>query len=49
MPLKGVRRGKAALCSGCKAHVATAPAGGDRSSYRGDEIAEAFGMRVTNW
>ena len=45
----GVRRGKAALSSGCKAHPATAPAGSNRSSYGGDEIAEAFGMRVTNW
>ena len=26
-----------------------APAGSSRSSYGGDEIAEAFGMRVTNW
>src|SRR5580700_2623168 len=45
----GVRRGKAALSSGCKAHPAIAPAGSNRSSYGGDEIAEAFGMRVTNW
>jgi hypothetical protein len=45
----GVRREKAALSSGCKAHPATAPAGSNRSSYGGDEIAEAFGMRVTNW
>jgi len=27
---------------------ANAPAGSSRSSYGGDEIAEAFGMRVTN-
>jgi hypothetical protein len=27
----------------------TAPAGSNRSSYGGDEIAAAFGMRVTNW
>ena len=40
---------KAALSSGCKSHPATAPAGSSRSSYGGDEIAEAFGMRVTNW
>jgi transposase len=26
-----------------------APAGSSRSSYGGDEIAEAFGMRVTHW
>jgi hypothetical protein len=45
----GVRREKAALFSGCKAHPATAPAGSSRSSYGGDEIAEAFGKRVTNW
>jgi hypothetical protein len=45
----GVRGEKAALSSGCKAHPATAPAGSNRSSYGGDEIAEAFGMRVTNW
>jgi len=45
----GVRRDKAALSSGCKSHPATAPAGSNRSSYGGDEIAEAFGMRVTNW
>src|SRR5215471_1433248 len=45
----GVRRGKAALSSGCKSHPANAPAGSNRSSYGGNEIAEAFGMRVTNW
>ena len=45
----GVRRDKAALSSGCKSHPANAPAGSSRSSYGGDEIAEAFGMRVTNW
>jgi hypothetical protein len=44
----GVRRDKATLSSGCKTHPATAPAGSNRSSYGGDEIAEAFGMRVTN-
>jgi hypothetical protein len=44
-----VRRDKAALSSGCKAHPATAPAGSNRSSCGGDEIAEAFGKRVTNW
>jgi hypothetical protein len=49
MSAAGVRRDKAALSSGCKSHPATAPAGSNRSSYRGHEIAEAFGMRVTNW
>src|SRR5258708_446740 len=49
MSAMGVRRGKAALSSGCKSHPATAPAGSSRSSYGGDEIAEAFGKRVTNW
>src|SRR5215470_1213501 len=38
-----------AVSSGCKPHPATAPAGSNRSSYGGDEIAEAFGMRATNW
>ena len=45
----GVRRDKPALSSGCKSHPANAPAGSSRSSYGGDEIAEAFGKRVTNW
>jgi hypothetical protein len=49
MSARGVRRDKAALSSGCKSHPANAPAGSSRSSYGGDEIAEAFGMRVTNW
>jgi hypothetical protein len=49
MTVMGVRRDKAALSSGCKSHPAIAPAGSSRSSYGGDEIAEAFGMRVTNW
>src|SRR5215471_19422995 len=49
MTALGVRRGKAALSSGCKSHPANAPAGSNRSSYGGNEIAEAFGMRVTNW
>jgi hypothetical protein len=39
----GVRRDKAALSSGCKSHPANAPAGSNRSSYGGDEVAEAFG------
>jgi hypothetical protein len=49
MTALGVRREKAALSSGCKSHPATAPAGSNRSSYGGDEIAEAFGMRVTKY
>jgi potassium-transporting ATPase KdpC subunit len=39
----GVRRDKAALSSGCKSHPATAPAGSNRSSHGGDEVAEAYG------
>jgi len=39
----GVRRDKAALSSGCKSHPATAPAGSNRSSHGGDEVAEASG------
>ena len=39
-----VRREKAALSSGCKPHPATAPAGSNRSSHGGDEMAEAFGV-----
>ena len=38
----GVRRDKAAFLSGCKSHPATvAPAGSNRSSYGGNEVAEA--------
>jgi hypothetical protein len=29
--------------SGCKSHPANAPAGSNRSSYGGNEVAEAFG------
>src|SRR5438132_981631 len=43
MSVLGVRRAKAALSSGCKSHPATAPAGSNRSSYGGNEMAEAFG------
>ena len=43
MSASGVRRDKAALSSGCKSHPATAPAGSNRSSYGGNEVAEAFG------
>ena len=39
----GVRRDKAVLSSGCKSHPATAPAGSNRSSHGGNEVAEAFG------
>ena len=38
----GVRRDKAALSGGCKPHPATAPAGSNRSSHGGNEVAEAF-------
>ncbi len=43
MTALGVRRVKAAFSSGCKPHPATAPAGSNRSSHGGDEMAEAFG------
>jgi len=42
MSVSGVRREKAALSGGCKAHPATAPAGSNRSSHGGNEMAEAF-------
>jgi len=35
----GVRREKAALSSGCKPQPATAPAGNNRSSHGGNEVA----------
>jgi hypothetical protein len=38
----GVRRAKTALSSGCKPHPAIAPAGSNRSSRGGNEVAEAF-------
>ncbi len=45
MTAVGVRRGKAAFFSGCKSHPATiAPAGSNRSSHGGGEMAEAFGI-----
>jgi hypothetical protein len=47
MSALGVRREKAALSSGCKPHPVTAPAGSNRSSHGGNEVAEAFGERVT--
>ena len=43
MSAPGVRRDKAALSSGCKSHPATAPAGSNRSSHGGNEVAEAYG------
>src|ERR1700724_3275625 len=49
MSVPGVRRAKEGLSRGCEPHPATAPAGSNRSGYGGDEIAEAFGMRATNW
>jgi hypothetical protein len=42
MSESGVRRAKAALSSGCKPHPAIAPAGSNRSSHGGNEVAEAF-------
>src|SRR5271166_1293762 len=42
MSAKRVRREKAALSSGCKSHPANAPAGSNRSSHGGDEMAEAL-------
>ncbi len=40
MTALGVRRAKAAFFSGCKSHPATiAPAGSNRSSHGGDEMA----------
>ena len=40
--VSGVRRDKAAFLSGYKTHPATvAPAGSNRSSYGGNEVAEA--------
>src|SRR5450756_2642159 len=39
MSANGVRREKAALSSGCKPHPATAPAGSNRSSHGGNEVA----------
>ncbi len=45
MTALGVRRAKAAFFSGCKSHPATiAPAGSNRSSHGGNEVAEAFGI-----
>ena len=40
-----VRREKAALSSGCKSHPANAPAGSNRSSHRGNEMAEGTSVQ----
>ncbi len=45
-----VRSGKAAFFSGCKSHPATiAPAGSNRSSHGGNEVAEASGVEGHFW
>ncbi len=45
MTALGVRRGKAASFGGCESHPATiAPAGSNRSSHGGNEVAKAFGI-----
>jgi hypothetical protein len=49
-PHVGVRRDKAAFFSGCKSHPATiAPAGSNRSSHGGNEVAEASGVEGHIW
>ena len=46
----GVRRAKAAFFSGCESHPATiAPAGSNRSSHGGNEVAEASGVEGHIW
>ncbi len=50
MSVPGVRRAKAAFFSGCKSHPATiAPAGSNRSSHGGNEVAEASGVEGHIW
>jgi hypothetical protein len=49
MTVPGVRREKAALSSGCKPHPATAPAGSNRSSHGGNEVAEEIRMLRSTW
>ncbi len=50
MTAVGVRRDKAAFFSGCKSHPATiAPAGSNRSSHGGNEVAEASGVEGHIW
>jgi hypothetical protein len=43
-PASCVRREKAAHSSGCEPHPANAPAGSNRNSHGGDEMAEALGI-----
>ena len=43
------RRDKAQRPSRCKSHPENAPAGSNRNSHGGDEMAETSGKRVTNW
>src|SRR5271163_3950713 len=45
MSAQRVRREKAALSSGCKAHPANAPAGSNRSSHGGNEMAEGASVQ----
>ncbi len=50
MSALGVRRAKVAFFSGCKSHPATiAPAGSNRSSHGGNEVAEASGVEGHIW
>jgi hypothetical protein len=42
--IPGVRRETRRFSSGCKPHPANAPAGSNRSSHGGNEVAEAFGV-----
>ena len=50
MSALGARRAKAAFFSGCKSHPATiAPAGSNRSSHGGNEVAEASGVEGHIW
>ncbi len=50
MTALGVRRDKAAFFRGCKSHPATiAPAGSNRSSHGGNEVAEASGVEGHIW
>ena len=44
-----VRREKAALSSGCKSHPANAPAGSNRSSHGGDEMAEVSSVWLVTY
>ncbi len=44
MSASGVRRGKAALFQWVQVHPAIAPAGSNRRSHGGNEVAEAFGI-----